>query len=207
MREVNGLYDLYLGFQTTLPCGLATKPYSTKYKVPNFQKFDGCKRNTKEHVVRFIDSMDLNPQRGPVPPSTLYVLNRSSIHMAHQFETEKNHDWEHMMLTFNTKIFYVRRLFTLVSQNRQYQGEDLDLYVRRCHKTALELWSSLRRRSWWTSASIGMVNEYYVHLKNLSFPFFSKMMEASWWTNESARRTSTMRSASRFNFAIRLFLN
>lgn len=36
---------------------VAAKPYPTEYKVPKFQTFVGRKDNTKEHVVRLLDSM------------------------------------------------------------------------------------------------------------------------------------------------------
>lgn len=36
---------------------VAAKQYPQEYKVPKFQKFNGHKGNTNEHVTRFLDSM------------------------------------------------------------------------------------------------------------------------------------------------------
>lgn len=37
---------------------VAEKDFPTEYKVPKFQKFDGRKGSTKEHVSRFLDSWE-----------------------------------------------------------------------------------------------------------------------------------------------------
>lgn len=39
------------------PAVIATKPYLARHMIPNFQKSDGRKGNTKEHMARFIESM------------------------------------------------------------------------------------------------------------------------------------------------------
>lgn len=38
---------------------ITAKPYLVGYIVPNFQKFEGCKGNSREHIARFIDLMGL----------------------------------------------------------------------------------------------------------------------------------------------------
>lgn len=36
---------------------VVTKPYPMGYTVPNFQKFDGWRGSTREHIAHFIDTM------------------------------------------------------------------------------------------------------------------------------------------------------
>lgn len=45
----------------------------------------------------------------------------------------------------------------------------------------------------------GMVDEYYIHLENLSFSSLSKLMEPAEQTDEPVTRTSRMSLASRFS--------
>lgn len=51
------------------------------------------------------------------------------------------------------------------------------------------------------STSNGMVDEYRVHLENLSFSNFSRMMEAARGTNELVRRISRIGLTSRSNLS------
>lgn len=79
-----------------------------------------------------------------------------------------------MVAAFNTKFFFAKAKYTLAELGctRQYAGKDLveeEILVNVCLH--------------------GMNNEYRVFLENLTFPSFSKLMEAARQTNEPVRRT------------------
>lgn len=60
-RKGRGLYIFHRP-KTTYLTDVTAKPYPSEYKVPKFQKFDGQKGNTKEHVVSFLDFMGPHDQ-------------------------------------------------------------------------------------------------------------------------------------------------
>lgn len=67
---------------------------------------------------------------------------------------------------------------------------DLDLYVRRFHEKALGYYDSVDEEVLVNVCLHGILNEYRLFLKNLSFPSFSRPMRAVRQTNKSVIRTS-----------------
>lgn len=70
---------------------------------------------------------------------------------------------------------------------RQYLGKDLDLYVRRFHKRALDC-CEVNEEVFVNVFLHVVLEEYCIVLKNLVFLSFSRL--AAKRTNESVRRTS-----------------
>lgn len=56
-KEKMSLAATCLSQRPPYPTSIATKPYPVGYMVSNFQKFNGRRGNTIEHVSRFIDAM------------------------------------------------------------------------------------------------------------------------------------------------------
>lgn len=148
--------------------------------MPNFQKFDGCKGNTREHITSFINSMD---------PFTLDVelclleFSKSLVDRAYTWYLNLKpvsiQNWEH--LDFNARFICAEAKFSLVelSRTREFAGEDLDLYMKGFHEKALDCCNTVDEETMVGVFLHGMANDYPAFLENFSFPSFSKLMEAS----------------------------
>lgn len=172
---------------------IAMKPYLVGYTVPNFQRFDSRKGNTIEHVSRFSAAM------GPLahnPEQCLREFSKSLTNRAYvwflNLKPGSNHDWDYLVTLFNAKFFCGEAKFTLaeLGQTRQYQGEDLDIYVKRFSERAPDSSDAVDEETLVDVYLHGMVNEYPVYLENLTFPSFSKLIEAARRTYESVRKPS-----------------
>lgn len=104
------------------------------------------------------------------------------------------HDQEHPVSLFNTKLFYAKAKFTLAQLDWtcKYSGEDLDAYVKRVSRESSGLvWSSC-----WDCASWGLLSRknrwLSDYLGNLSFSFFSRLMEAARRDNDLSSKSSSL---------------
>lgn len=197
-----------LSLRPPYPISIATKPYPVGYAVPNFQKFDGRRGNTIEHIARFIDAL------GPFAHNSELCLREFSKSLTDQAYTwylnlkpRLIQDWDHLVTLFNAKFFCGDAKFTLVelSRTRQYSGEDLDVYVRRFRERALYCSDAVDEETLIGVCLHGMVNEYRVYLENLTFPSFSKLIEAARRTNESVRKPSRSTTSNHSGIAPRSF--
>lgn len=80
------------------PVEVTIMPYPWEYKVPKFQKLDGQKGKTKEHVVRFFGSMGFHAH------DTDLFLGEFSKSLTDRAYTRyinlkpcMVHDWEHLV--------------------------------------------------------------------------------------------------------------
>lgn len=174
------------------PKKVLEKDFPVEYKVPKFQKFDGHKGNTREHVSHFLYSLE---KYAKDPELCLKEFSKSLTDRAYTWYLNLKpgtiQDWDHMVATFNTKFFFAEAKYTLaeLGRTRQYAGEDLDLYVKRFHDKALEYVDPVDEETLVNVCLHGMSGEYRAFLENLIFSSFSKLMEAARRTNESVRRT------------------
>lgn len=171
-----------LNLRPPYPASITMKPYPAGYTVPNFQKFDGQKGNIIEHIARFVDAM------GPYahsPELCLREFSKSLTDSAYNWYLNLKpgsiQDWDHIVMLFNAKFFCAEARFTLaeLGRTRQHLGEDLDVYVKRFRKRALDCSDAVDKETLVDVCLHGMVNEYRVYLENLTFPSFSKLMEAA----------------------------
>lgn len=181
-----------LDLKPPYPEKVLEKDFSAEYKVSKFQKFDGRKGNTKEHVSRFLDSLG---KYAKDPELYLREFSKSLTDRAYTWYLNLKlgtiQDWDHMVATFNTKFFFAEAKYTLAEwgRTRQYAGEDLDLYVKRFHDKALDCIDPVEEEILVDVCLHGMNDEYRVFLENLTFSSFLKLMETARQTNESVRRT------------------
>lgn len=77
-----------------------------------------------------------------------------------------------------------------MGRTRQYPGKYLDLCVKRFHEKALDCCGLIEEEVLVNVCLHGINDEYRVFLENLTFPSFSKLMEAARQTNEFVGRTS-----------------
>lgn len=161
---------------------MAEKDFPMEYKIPKFQKFDGHKGNTKEHVARFLDSIGKYAK-----DQKLYLreFSKSLTDRAYTWYLSLKlgtiQDWEHMVSAFNTKFFFPEAKYTLaeLGHTRQYAGEDFDLYVKRFHDKALDYVDLVDEEVLVNMCLHGMNDEYRVFLENLTFSSFLKLMEVA----------------------------
>lgn len=175
------------------------KSYPVGYTVPNFQRFDGRKRNTIEHISLFIDAMWPFAHD---PELCLRKFSKSLTDRAYAWYLNLKpgsiQDWDQLVTLFNAKFFYGEAKFTLaeLGRTRQHPNEDLDLYVKRFRERALDCNDAVDEETLVNVCLYGMANEYCVYLENLTFPSFSKLMEAARRTNESIRKPSRPTTSS-----------
>lgn len=148
------------------------KEFAAEYKILKFQKFDGRKGNTKEHVARFLDSM------GKYAKDLKLYLREFSKSLKNQAYTcylilkpGTIQNWEHMVAAFKTEFFFIEAKYTLaeLDRTRQCAGEDLDLYVKRFHDKALDCINPVDEEVLVNVCLYGMNDEYRVFLENLTF--------------------------------------
>lgn len=178
---------------------VAPKPYLPNTRCQSFRSLEGTKHQWAcSSLPRF---------HKPLSPRMELCFSKFSKSLTDRAYTwyinlkpRTIHDWEHMVSTFNTKFFYAEAKFTSaeLGQTRHY-ADDLDLYVRWFHEKGARLCDPVDEEVLVNVYLHVMVNEYLVHLDNLSFPSFSRLMEATERTNKSVRRTSMMNSAGYFN--------
>lgn len=91
---------------------------------------------------------------------------------------------------FNSKFFYGEAKFVLakLGRTREFPGKDLDLYIKRFHERAL-FCDVVDGETKVDVYLYGMANESRVFLKNLMFPSFSMLMEATKRKKDSLRRS------------------
>lgn len=71
-----------LDWRLPLPIEVVAKQYSSDYKVPKFQKYDGQNDSFKEHVVRFPRVYGPTfPRRRLVPQRILKASDRQGIYL------------------------------------------------------------------------------------------------------------------------------
>lgn len=102
--------------------------YPSGYSITMLQKFDCCWGNTRENVVRSIDSMGPSPimqisafETSHIPPwckSKAFEFSKSSNDRTYTWyvniKPRSIHDWEHILSIFNSKIFYAETKVSLV---------------------------------------------------------------------------------------------
>lgn len=91
-----------------------------------------------------------------------------------------------------------------LDRRRQYQGEDMDVYVKEFHEKAMACCDSVAEGVLVDVCLYGMMEEYRIFLENIFFPSFSRLMEAARCNNDSVRRTSKSSSANHLSQMIRL---
>lgn len=91
------------------------------------------------------------------------------------------HNWEQLYRRLTLSFFYAKPNITLAELRRthQYLGEDLDAYVKRFHKKALESCGLELEEVLVDLCLHGMTKEYKIFLENLSCSSFSRLMEAA----------------------------
>lgn len=156
------------------------KPYPAGYTVPNFQKFDGRKENTIEHIARFVDAMGSYAHS---PELCLREFSKSLTDRAYNWclnlKPGSIQDCDHLVAFFNAKFFCDEARFTLVElgRTRQNLDEDLDAYVKRFRERVLDCSDAVDEETLVDVCLHGMVNKYRVYLEILTFPSFSKLMK------------------------------
>lgn len=100
---------------------------------------------------------------------------------------------------FNSKFFYteVWQSLAVLKLTRQYSSEDLDAYIRRFHEKALGCCHQVDEEMLADICLHGMTEENGVFLEDLSFPSFSKLIEAARWTIELIRRPPKLNTSAR----------
>lgn len=66
------------------------KPYPVGYTIPQFQKFDGRRGNTREHVVRFLDS--IRAHANDVDLCMRVTIYDGWVYLVHQLKPGSMHD-------------------------------------------------------------------------------------------------------------------
>lgn len=127
---------------------------------------------------------------GTLPSRILQIPDQSSLYLVPDLKPGTIQDWEHMVATFKTKLFFAEVKYTLAELGctQQYAGKDLDLYVKRFHDKALDYVDPVDEEILVNVCLHGMNDKYRVFLKNLTFSSFSKLIEIARKTNESVRR-------------------
>lgn len=133
-----------LDFKPPCPTELAVKPYPMGYIVSKLQLFDGRRGNTWDHIVRFLDLMD--PFAHDIE-LCLREFSKSLTDRAYTMYVNLKpgsvHYWEQLLSISSTKFVCVEPKISFLfwaklSLLRQYPGQDLDLYIRRFHKKAID---------------------------------------------------------------------
>lgn len=123
-----------LNLRPLFPVSITMKPYPAGYTVPNFQKFDGRKGNTIEHIARFVDAMRSYAHS---PELCLREFSKSLTDRAYNWYLNLKpgsiQDCDHLVAFFKAKCFCCEARFTLAEpgRTRQHSDEDLDAYVKR----------------------------------------------------------------------------
>lgn len=91
------------------------------------------------------------------------------------------YDWEHLVSLFSAKFFFVEAKFFLaeLGRVRLRLREDVDTCVKRFHDKALGCCAPVEEEVFINVCLHVMLEEHQIFLKNLSFPTFSKLMEAA----------------------------
>lgn len=97
----------------------------------------------------------------------------------------------------NLKFFCAKGRLSLVKLGyiSQHPGEDLDTYVRRFHNKALDSCDPVEDKLLVDVCLLWMIEEYHIFLENLSFPSFSRLIDAC-HTKHSVRPSSASWSSS-----------
>lgn len=93
--------------------------------------------------------------------------------------------------------------FCIIGLRMTIPGEDLDIFVRRFHEEALDYCDVVDGETLANICMHGMSNGYRINLENLTFPSFSKLIEAA---RESIRRTPRSSHANCLGSIPRSFL-
>ncbi|XP_058202966.1 uncharacterized protein LOC131317427 [Rhododendron vialii] len=124
------------------PIAVASMPYPEGYTVPKFIRFDRRKGNTKEHVIHFVDSLDIHSGDRNL---RLREFSKSLTDKAYSWYANLASNsvlsWEDMVKNFYSKFFYVEdRLTTLqLIKVTQRPSEALNAYVRRFHELSVDV--------------------------------------------------------------------
>lgn len=114
-----------LSLRLSYPASIAMKPYQVEYIVSNFQRFDGQRGNTIEHIARFIDAM--RPFAHD-PELCLREFSKSLTDRAYAWylnlKPRSNQDWNHLVTLFNVKFFCGEAKFILAELSRTRQHPD-----------------------------------------------------------------------------------
>lgn len=162
--------------------------YPAGYKVMKSHKFDGRKGDSKEQVRRFLHLMSvfscditlLLREFSKFPKDRAYIwyanLKPGSVRY-----------FEQLISLFNSKFFYAEPRFSLAELDcvQQHLGEDLDACIRTFYDRALDCCNTVEEQMRDDVCLLEMIEEYRIFLKNLSLPFFSKLIEAACRTKES----------------------
>lgn len=111
---------------------MATSPQPLDYKVFKFQKFDGRKCSTKEHVVCLIDSLgSFACDPNFFLQGVLQTPGQQSIYLVRQPKPSTVHVREHLVSLLNANFFFTKGKFSLAELGICNKvREDLDTYVR-----------------------------------------------------------------------------
>lgn len=78
---------------------VVAKPYHPKYKLPKFQKFDRWKGNTREHVIRFLDSIGSHAQNVDLCLREFLKSLTDKVYTCHvNLKPGMVHDWKHFII-------------------------------------------------------------------------------------------------------------
>lgn len=93
---------------------VAIDPYSVRYVTPLFQKFDSRRENTREHVVRFLNSIGSHAHYVDLCMRELskFLMDRAYIWYVN-LKLGTIYDWEYLLSLFNTKFSCVEANITL----------------------------------------------------------------------------------------------
>lgn len=144
-------------------------------------------------MSRFLDAMRPFAHN---PELCLREFSKSLTNRAYVWNLNLKHgsiqDWDHLVTLFHAKLFCDEAKFTHaeLGRTRQYPSEDMDVHVKRFRERALDCSDAVDEETLVDVCLYGMANEYRVYLENLTFPSFSKLMEAARRINESVRKPS-----------------
>ncbi|XP_028106172.1 uncharacterized protein LOC114305297 [Camellia sinensis] len=161
---------------------ILTMPYPTGYTVPKFIKFDGKQGNTREHVVRFIETLGAH---GSDHSLRLQEFFKSLTEKAYiwyvNLAPNSIKSWKEMVNKLHTKFFQVQEKVTTLTLGRvvQKEGEDILDYVKQFQDKAIDCYEPVDKAHLVSICVEGAIRDYKSFLGNHNLPTFSALIEAT----------------------------
>src|SRR5262249_5256716 len=182
-----GVLDLKLPYNQRI----AAKPHPQDYVSPKFMLFNGKKGSAKEHLLKFIETLEVY---GFDDDLKLKEFSKSLTEKAYTWYVNlppgSVDSWATMCKMFLEKFFSTQERVTLTDMGRirKKPKEDLMDYIERFRERSLDIQDVCDERELVKICIQGMFTEYAVHLENLSLASFSTLVENARRTNNSVAR-------------------
>lgn len=119
------------------PAKVASKPFLVEFVAPQFQKLDGKRGDTREHVVHFLDYIGAHSNDQNLCLRELSKSITLCIYMVHEPQVMIRPKLSIWSPLFNTKFFCAEPNFIELGKSRQYPEEDLDACIKHFYEKAL----------------------------------------------------------------------